>query len=192
MRRQLVPAVVAVLVFTVLCGILYPLVVTAIGQVAFRDKANGSLIERDGVFVGSELLGQNFSDPKYFWPRPSAAGASGYDGTSSGGSNLAPTNPAYLDTVAERVTAYREANGLPDGAPVPVDAVTGSGSGLDPDISVANARLQTSRVAEARGIDPAAVAALVDANTRDQTLGFLGQRGVNVVKVNLALDVAAS
>ena len=190
MRRQLVPAVVAVLVFTVLCGILYPLVVTGIGQVAFRHRANGSLIERDGVVVGSELLGQNFTDPKYFWPRPSAAGASGYDGTSSGGSNLGPTNQAYLDTVAERITAYRQANGLADGTPVPVDAVTASGSGLDPDISVANARLQVERVAEARGVGAEQVVALVDANTSSQALGFLGQRGVNVLTLNLALDAA--
>src|SRR5205809_4232444 len=105
MRRQLVPAVVAVLTFTVLCGILYPLVVTGIGQLAFRHRANGSLIERDGVVVGSELLGQNFTEPKYFWPRPSAAGASGYDGTASGGSNLGPTNPTFLDSVTERITA---------------------------------------------------------------------------------------
>jgi potassium-transporting ATPase KdpC subunit len=192
MRRQLVPAVMAVLVFTVLCGILYPLVVTGIGQLAFHDKADGSLIKRDGVVVGSELLGQNFTDPKYFSPRPSAAGASGYDGTSSGGSNLGPTNQAFLDTVTERITAYRQANDLPDGTPVPVDAVTASGSGLDPDISVANARLQTARVAQARGMDPAQVAALVDADTTDQTLGFLGERGVNVVKLNLALDAAAA
>jgi K+-transporting ATPase ATPase C chain len=192
MRRQLVPAVVAVLVFTVLCGIIYPLVVTGVAQVAFHDKANGTLIERDGVVVGSELLGQNFADTKYFWPRPSAAGASGYDATASGGSNLGPTNPVYLDTVTERVSAYRQANGLPNGTPVPVDAVTASGSGLDPDISVANARLQTPRVAEARGMDPAAVAGLVDANTSDQTLGFLGERGVNVVKLNLALDAAGA
>ena len=188
MRRQLEPAVVAVLVFTVLCGILYPLVVTGIGQVAFRHRANGSLIERDGVVVGSELLGQNFTDPKYFWPRPSAAGASGYDGTSSGGSNLGPTNETYLHTVAERITAYRQANGLPDGTPVPVDAVTASGSGLDPDISVANARLQVERVAEARGIGAEQIVALVDANTSSHALGFLGQRGVNVVTLNLALD----
>jgi K+-transporting ATPase ATPase C chain len=192
MRRQLVPAVVAVLVFTVLCGILYPLVVTGIGQMAFRHRANGSLIERDGVVVGSELLGQNFSDPRYFWPRPSAAGASGYDGTSSGGSNLGPTNQAYLDTVAERIAAYREANGLPGSTPVPVDAVTASGSGLDPDISVANARLQLDRVARARGVGAEQVAALLDANTSSQALGFLGERGVDVLELNLALDAAGA
>jgi K+-transporting ATPase ATPase C chain len=190
MRRQLLPALVAVLVFTVLCGIIYPLVVTGVAQVAFKKKADGSLIKRDGVVVGSELLGQNFSDVTYFWPRPSAAGASGYDGTSSGGSNLGPTNETYLETVAERVTAYREANGLAEASSVPVDAVTASGSGLDPDISVANARLQVPRVARARGMTPADVLALVDRYTSSQTLGFLGERGVNVVKLNLALDAA--
>lgn len=191
MRRQLVPAVVAVLVFTLLCGVLYPLVVTGVAQLGFHHEANGSLVQRDGIVVGSELVGQNFTDPGYFWPRPSAAGAAGYDGTASGGSNLGPTNPAYLDTVAERVAAYRAANGLPDGTAVPVDAVTASGSGLDPDISVANARLQTARVAEARGMSTEQVAALVDAHTSAQALGFLGQRGVDVVELNLALDAAA-
>jgi K+-transporting ATPase ATPase C chain len=181
----------AVLVFTVLCGIIYPLVVTGIAQVAFHKKANGSLIKQDGVVVGSELLGQNFSDTKYFWPRPSAAGTSGYDGTSSGGSNLGPTNQTYIDTVAERVIAYREANGLPETTAVPADAVTASGSGLDPDISVANARLQMARVADARQMDPDGVLALVDANTSSQALGFLGERGVNVAKLNLALDDAS-
>ena len=190
MRRQLVPAVVAVLVFTVLCGILYPLVVTGISQVAFRHRANGSLIERDGVVVGSELLGQNFTDPKYFWPRPSAAGASGYDGTSSGGSNLGPTNETYLHTVAERITAYRQANGLPDGTPVPVDAVTASGSGLDPQISVRNARLQAPRVAQQRGLDLAVVLQAIDDHTSQRPLAVLGDPGVNVLELNLALDQA--
>src|SRR3954468_21619135 len=185
MRRQLVPAVVAVLVFTVLCGILYPLVVTGIGQMAFRHRANGSLIERDGVVVGSELLGQNFSDPRYFWPRPSAAGASGYDGTSSRGTTLGPPTQPSLDTVAERIAAYREANGLPGSTPVPVDAVTASGSGLDPDISVAHARLQLDRVARAPGVGAEQVAALLDANTSSQALGFLGERGVDVLELNL-------
>jgi K+-transporting ATPase ATPase C chain len=191
MRRQLLPALMAVLVFTVLCGIIYPLVVTGVAQLAFNRKADGSLITRDGVVVGSELVDQNFSDPGYFWPRPSAAGASGYDGTASGGSNLGPSNQTFLDTVAERVAAYRAANGLPETTAVPVDAVTASGSGLDPDISVANARLQVARIAEARHMDPADVQALVDGNTSAQALGFLGERGVNVVKLNLALDDAS-
>jgi K+-transporting ATPase ATPase C chain len=188
MRRQLVPALLAMLVFTVLCGAAYPLVVTGIGQAAFADRANGSLIERDGVVVGSALLGQNFTADVYFWPRPSAAGTDGYDGASSGGSNLGPTNPALLDAVAERVSAYRDAHGLDEGDEVPVDAVTASGSGLDPHISVANARIQTARVAAARGIDVERVAALVDASTSGSVLGFLGDRGVNVLELNLALD----
>jgi K+-transporting ATPase ATPase C chain len=122
------------------------------------------------------------------WPRPSAAGTDGYDGASSGGSNLGPTNPALLDAVAERVSAYRDAHGLDEGDEVPVDAVTASGSGLDPHISVANARIQTARVAAARGIDVERVAALVDASTSGSVLGFLGDRGVNVLELNLALD----
>src|SRR5690349_9565026 len=136
MRRQLLPAFVAMVVFTVLCGIVYPLVVTAVAQVGFDDQADGSLIERDGVVVGSSLIGQNFAADGYFWSRPSAAGATGYDGASSSGSNLGPSNPDLIAAVEERATAYREANGLPADALVPVDAVTASGSGLDPHISV--------------------------------------------------------
>src|SRR6186997_1600653 len=144
--RQLRPAIVAVMVFTFLLGIAYPLVVTAVGQIAFHDPANGSLIEVDGVVVGSELLGQSFVAPQYFHPRPSAAGA-GYDASASSGSNYGPTNPDFLAAVGERVADYREENGLPDDALVPVDAVTASASGLDPGISIANARLQAPRVA---------------------------------------------
>ena len=139
--RQLWPAVLAVVVFTVLCGLIYPLVVTGVSQVAFHDKANGSLIKVDGVVVGSSLIGQQFADAKYFHPRPSAAGA-GYDGLASSPSNLGPSNPDFLKSVEDRVAAYREENGLAADATVPVDAVTASGSGLDPDISVANAKLQ--------------------------------------------------
>jgi K+-transporting ATPase ATPase C chain len=188
MRRQLLPALIAMVVFTLLLGIAYPLAVTGIAQLGFDDKADGSLIERDGVVVGSELLGQNFAADVYFWPRPSAAGAAGYDGASSGGSNLGPTNPDYLATVAERVAAYREANGLSEDADVPVDAVTASASGLDPHISVANARLQAPRVAEARDLPVDEVLALVDDNTDDAVLGFIGDRAVNVLELNLALD----
>ena len=148
--RQLRPALVAVLVFTAICGVAYPLVVTAVAQVGWQDTANGSLIERDGVVVGSELIGQPFSSPEYFQPRPSAAG-DGYDGAASSGSNLGPTNPDYLVTVAERVAAYRDANGLGADVLVPVDAVTASASGLDPHISVRNAKLQAPRVAAERG-----------------------------------------
>ena len=149
--RQLAPAVIGVLAFTVLCGIVYPLVVTGIAQVAFHDKANGSLVKVDGQVVGSSLIGQQFSDPGYFHPRPSAAGT-GYDGFASSFSNLGPTNPNLLSSVEDRVAAYREENGLAAGQAVPVDAVTASASGLDPDISVANAKLQAARVAKARGL----------------------------------------
>jgi K+-transporting ATPase ATPase C chain len=188
MRRQLVPAILAMVVFTVALGLVYPLVMTGFALIAFNDKANGSIIERDGQAVGSELIGQQFTEPIYFWPRPSAVGEDGYDASTSGGSNLGPTNPDLLDAVAERVAAYREANGLSDDVLVPVDAVTTSGSGLDPHISVANARLQAARVAEARGADVDAVLALVDEHTTGQALGFLGERAVNVLELNLALD----
>jgi K+-transporting ATPase ATPase C chain len=188
MRRQLLPAVLAMVVFTLLLGLAYPLVVTGIGQTAFGHEADGSLIKRDGVVVGSELLGQNFAADNYFWPRPSAAGAAGYDGLSSGGSNLGPTNPDFLATVEERVVAYREANGLPETADVPVDAVTASGSGLDPHISVANARIQAVRVARARNLALDGVFAMVDDHTEKSLLGFLGDRAVNVLELNLALD----
>ena len=185
--RQLAPAVVGVLVFTVLCGIVYPLVVTGIAQVAFRDKANGSLVKIDGTVVGSSLIGQQFSDPGYFHPRPSAAGA-GYDAFASSFSNLGPTNPDFLASVEERVAAYREENGLAATQAVPVDAVTASASGLDPDISVANAKLQASRVAAARGLSVDQVLELVDRHTTDRQWGFLGEPGVNVLRLNLALD----
>ena len=185
--RQLRPAVVAVLVFTAICGLAYPLLVTAIAQVGWKDTANGSLIERDGVVVGSELIGQNFVSPQYFHPRPSAAG-DGYDGSMSSGSNLGPTNPDFLTTVEDRVAAYRETNGLGDDVLVPVDAVTASGSGLDPHISVRNARLQAPRVAAERGVDVAEVLDLVDEHTSHRPLAVLGDPGVNVLQLNLALD----
>lgn len=185
--RQLRPAILVALVFTVICGLIYPMVATAIGQVAFNDKANGSLITKNGVVVGSELIGQNFTAPEYFHPRPSAAGA-GYDGSASSGSNYGPTNPDFLAAVAERVAAYREENGLSDTTLVPVDAVTASGSGLDPDISIANARLQVARVAKERGLTVDQVSTLVDQNTDGRGVGFLGEPGVNVVELNLALD----
>ena len=190
MRRQLVPSVMMVLVFTLLTGLAYPLVVTGIGQLAFHDRAEGSLVkDDDGDVVGSGLIGQSFTEPQYFHPRPSAAG-DGYDPRASSGSNEGPTNPEYLQTVAQRAESYREENHLPAGADVPVDAVTASGSGLDPDISVANARLQARRVAEARGLDVDDVLALVHDHTSDRALGFLGEPGVNVLRLNLALDQA--
>jgi K+-transporting ATPase ATPase C chain len=185
--RQLRPAFLAVVAFTVICGLAYPLAVTAIAQVGWRDKANGSLIERDGVVVGSKLIGQPFTSPEYFHPRPSAAG-DGYDAAASSGSNFGPTNDDFLTTVADRVAAYREENGLGSTELVPVDAVTASGSGLDPEISVRNAELQAPRVAEARGIELDDVLALVEKHTTQRPLGFLGDPGVNVLELNLDLD----
>jgi potassium-transporting ATPase KdpC subunit len=185
--RQLRPAFMAVVVFTLLLGVVYPLVTTLIGQVAFGDKADGSLIVRDGKVVGSELIGQTFVAPGYFHSRPSAAGE-GYDGAASSGSNLGPLNPDLLSSVQERVAAYRAENGLDDAVVVPVDAVTASGSGLDPHISVANARLQAPRVADARGLSLDEVLAMIDDHTDGRSLGVLGEPGVNVVMLNLALD----
>jgi K+-transporting ATPase ATPase C chain len=147
----------------------------------FTDKAKGSQMEVDGQVVGSSLLGQSFSSERYFRPRPSAAGE-GYDGGASGGSNLGPTNPALIESVSERVAAYREANLLAADTPVPVDAVTSSASGLDPHISVANARLQARRVAAARDLE------IDQVQTEGRSLGFLGEEGVNVLRLNLALD----
>ena len=190
-RRQLVPALLAFLALTVLTGVVYPLVVTGIAQVAFPGRADGSLLERDDVVVGSRLIGQNFADDRYFHPRPSAAG-DGYDGAASSASNLGPTNPDLLSAVQERVAAYRELNGLAADEEVPVDAVTSSGSGLDPHISLANARLQAPRVAEARGLSVDEVLELVDEHEDGRPLGFLGEPGVNVLELNLALDAASS
>ena len=185
--RQLRPALILAVIFTLICGVGYPLLTTAIGQAGFNDKANGSLITRGGVVVASKLIGQSFVAPQYFHPRPSAAGA-GYDGSSSSGSNLGPTNPDLLKAVGERTKAYRTENGLaPDGL-VPVDAVTASGSGLDPHISIANARLQASRVAKARGLTVDHVQTLIRAHTDGRGLSVLGEPGVNVVELNLALD----
>jgi K+-transporting ATPase ATPase C chain len=185
--RQLRPAILITVVFTVVCGLAYPLLSTAIGQAAFHDKANGSLIEVDGVVVGSRLLGQQFAAPEYFHPRPSAAGA-GYDGLSSSASNLGPTNPDLLASIEQRVAAYRAENSLPATQEVPVDAVTASGSGLDPDISVANAKLQAPRVAAARAMTVAEVLKAVDAHTTGRQLAIFGEPGVNVLELNLALD----
>jgi K+-transporting ATPase ATPase C chain len=191
MRRQLLPSLAMLLVFTVITGLLYPLVVTGVGHAAFKDKADGSLLERDGQLVGSRWIGQPFTAPEYFHPRPSAdayvPGAQG-GGTYSYGSNYGPTNETFLTGVDELVRAYRDENGLDAGALVPVDAVTASGSGLDPHISIANARLQGRRVADARNLVLESVMRLIDANTDERDLGFLGEPGVNVLELNLALD----
>jgi K+-transporting ATPase ATPase C chain len=185
--RQLVPSILAVVVFTVVTGIAYPLVVTGVSQVVWRSKANGSLVKVDGVVVGSKLLGQQFSAPQYFHPRPSAAGE-GYDGLSSAASNLGPTNPDFLATIHQRIDAYRSENGLAADQMVPVDAVTASASGLDPEISVANADLQAARVAEARHLAVDDVLRLIGVHTNQRQWGFLGEAGVNVLELNLALD----
>ena len=176
------------LIFAVVCCGLYPLIVFGISQALFRDQANGSLIvDKDGTVRGSQLLGQQFTADKYFQSRPSAAG-NGYDATSSGGSNLGPTSSNLVTTVAQRIADYRTANGLATNALVPADAVTASGSGLDPHISQHNAELQAPRVAKARNLSVEKVMALVRANTDPASLGFLGEPGVNVLKLNLALD----
>ncbi|MCU1452925.1 MAG: kdpC [Acidimicrobiales bacterium] len=188
MRRQLLPAIRMLLVITVIGGLLYPLAMTGVAQALFRHQANGSLVtDASGRVVGSSLLGQPFTGPTWFLPRPSAAG-NGYDGTASGASNLGPTNPDLLKAVQERAVAYRTENGLSAAAMVPVDAVTSSGSGLDPHISLANARLQAPRVARARGMAVTAVRSLIDRATDGRSLGFLGEPGVNVLRLNLLLE----
>ena len=187
MRRQLAPALIVFLAFTLLTGLAYPLAITGVAQIAFPGRAEGSLIERDGAVVGSRLIGQQFTSPRYFQPRPSAAG-DGYDAMSSSASNLGPSNEDFLAEVQDRVDSYRELNGLVADAEVPADAVTASGSGLDPHISTANARLQATRVARERGLSEAAVLELVEAHTDERSLGFLGEPGVNVLELNLALD----
>jgi K+-transporting ATPase ATPase C chain len=182
-------AALMVLVLTGLMGIIFPLVMTVLSQVFFNNQANGSLIrDRSGTIVGSALLAQNFSNPEYFHPRPSAAGNDGYDATASGGSNLGPTNQKLLDAVKDRTAAYREENGLAASVVVPVDAVTTSASGLDPDISPANALIQASRVAKARNMSDDQVRGLVNKYTDGRTLGILGEPRVNVLQLNLALD----
>jgi K+-transporting ATPase ATPase C chain len=185
LRRVLRPAVTLLIAMTLITGVAYPLAVTVIAQVAFPSQANGSMIVVDGKTVGSSLIGQSFNDPKYFWGRPSAAGASGYDGTASAGSNLGPTSKDLIDTITARVDAMRKANG---GGPVPVDLVTSSASGLDPDISPAAAEYQVARVAKSRGMTEDAVRAYVARHTEQPLLGFLGEARVHVLELNLDLD----
>jgi K+-transporting ATPase ATPase C chain len=194
MLHQVRAAIALLLLMTAITGIAYPLVITGVAQVAFHDKANGSLIEQDGQVIGSELIGQSFVDPAtnetlpgYFRGRPSAAG-SGYDAAASSGSNLGPTNPALIERVTADVATIRTENNLTDDAEVPVDLVTTSASGLDPDISPASAELQISRVARQRGISEDQVRAIVAQYTSGRTLGIFGEPRVNVLKVNLALD----
>jgi potassium-transporting ATPase KdpC subunit len=191
MIKELRPALVAVALLTVVTGVVYPAVVTLIGRVAFPVEVEGSVLERDGKAVGSRLLGQPFTSPQYFWSRPSATSPQPYNGIASSGSNLGPTNPALKAAVAGRIAALRAAD--PGNArPVPVDLVTASASGLDPHISVAAAQYQVDRVARARNLAPAAVAALVREHTEPPTLGVLGEARVNVLELNLALDGRAA
>jgi K+-transporting ATPase ATPase C chain len=185
MRRQLLAGLGMILVLTAITGLAYPLAVTGIAQAIFPDQANGSLIERDGQVVGSRLVAQPFTEPEYFHPRPSAVD---YDATNSGGANWGPTNPDLLAAVEAIAEAYRLTNGLGSDDPVPVDAVTMSSSGLDPHISIANAHTQALRVAEARGLSAEDVLQLIAEHTEGRTFGFLGEPGVNVLELNLALD----
>lgn len=194
MRRLFISALLLTVIMTVLTGLVYPLAMTGIFQVAFNGQANGSLVTSHGAVVGSALIGQNFTDAQgrplvqYFQPRPSAAGLKGYDAMASGGSNLGPSNPALVAQVKSLEAAYRAFNAVPANVQVPSDAVTTSASGLDPDISIANARLQAARVARARHLALATVERLIGRATQGRILGVMGQPVVNVLQLNILLD----
>jgi K+-transporting ATPase ATPase C chain len=187
MTSLLRQAIVLFLGLTVITGVAYPLLVTGAAQAVFPHEANGSLVQSGGRAVGSSLIGQSFDEPRYFWSRPSATSPDPYNGASSGGSNQGPTNPALGDAAKKRIAALHAADPH-NTAPVPVELVTASGSGLDPEISPTAARYQVGRVARARGMDAAAVQALVDAHTKGRQFGVLGEARVNVLALNLALD----
>ena len=191
MKSVLRPALSLLLVLTVVTGMLYPLAVTGIAQAIVPDQANGSLIQHDGKAIGSDLIGQPFADPKYFWGRPSATAPFANNSASSSGSNLGPTNPALTDAVKQRIDALHTAD-PGNAAPIPIDLVTASGSGLDPDISPAAAQYQLARVAKTRGLSEAEVTKLVAQATSGRQLGLLGEPRVNVLRLNLALDAAAT
>jgi K+-transporting ATPase ATPase C chain len=191
MWKQIGKAAIALITLTILLGVVYPLAVTGIARLLFPHQAAGSLIYKNGQGVGSSLIGQNFSKPSYFQGRPSAAGADGYDPTSSGGSNLGPTNKKLLDSVAERADKIRIDNSLPVGTLVPADLVTASGSGLDPHISPSAARLQAGRVARARNLPEQKIQELVSSHIENRELGFLGEPRVNVLQLNLDLDATS-
>ena len=191
MHAILRPTLVVFTALTLLTGVLYPLAVTGVGQAAFPQQAAGSLVLQGGKPIGSELIGQSFSAPRYFWGRPSATAPQPYNGAASGGSNLGPLNPALLDAVKARIQALHDANSVADPdntAPVPVDLVTASASGLDPHTSPAAALYQIPRVAKARGVEAAQLQALVAQHTEQPLFGFLGEPRVNVLRLNLALD----
>ena len=190
MKKLLRPAISLFVVLTLITGVVYPALVTAIGGVAFSDQARGSLLRRDGQIVGSSLIGQSFSDPRHFWSRPSATSPMANNAANSGGSNQGPLNPALVDAVKGRVEALRKAD-PGNTAPIPVDLVTASASGLDPDISVAAAEYQVARVARARGLAPDAVRAAIARHTAGRQLGLLGEPRVNVLALNLDLDGSA-
>ncbi len=185
--RYLRPGIGLVIAMTLLTGIIYPLVITGVSQVAMRSKAEGSLLYRGDTLIGSKLIGQSFSDPKYFWGRPSATSPQPYNGLASGGSNQGPLNPALIDKVNANAKALRDADPLNKG-PIPVDLVTASASGLDPDISPAAAQYQAGRVARARNLPIAAVQSLIAAHRRDPLLGLFGEAHINVLELNMALD----
>lgn len=191
LQKQLRPALVLLIVFTVITGVLYPFAVTGIAQVIFPDRANGSLIKQAGKAVGSELIGQQFSETKYFWSRLSATSPYAYNAGASSGSNYGPLNPALLDAVKKRIQDLKAADSL-NTLPIPVDLVTSSGSGLDPHISVAAALYQLPRVARVRGMGSERLRSLVDKFTEGRQLGFLGESRVNVLELNLALDETQS
>ncbi len=187
MLQQLAPALRMTVLLTVLTGLVYPAVVTGLCHLLFRDKAAGSLVIRNGQVIGSELIGQNFTKPEYFHPRPSAAGNDGYDPTASGGANLGPTSQKLYDRIKASAAQFRKEN--PDySGPIPADALTTSGSGLDPHISVANAMAQAGRVAKARGADVATIEKLISSATEYRDLGFLGEPRINVLRLNLKLQ----
>lgn len=187
MKPIIRPATVLFLVMTVLTGVVYPVAVTGLAQLLFPDQAAGSLVLADGHAVGSRLIGQSFSDAKYFWSRPSATTPQPYNAMASGGSNQGPLNPALTDAVKSRIDALKAADPA-NPLSIPVDLVTASASGLDPDISIAAAQYQAARIARVRGLDPAAVQSLIDAHAHGRLLGFIGEPRVNVLELNLALD----
>ncbi|RFP26367.1 potassium-transporting ATPase subunit KdpC [Duganella sp. BJB488] len=194
MTSQIRPALVLFGALTAICGVLYPLAVTGVGSAIFPAQAAGSLVEVNGKAIGSSLIGQSFSSPKYFWGRPSATGPMPNNAANSGGSNLGPLNPAQNDAVKGRIDALKaaEPQGRPNRLPIPVDLVTASASGVDPELSVAGAQYQVARIAAVRQLPPARVQALIDAQRQSQVLGFFGEPRVNVLALNLALDAESA
>lgn len=187
MNTLIRPAIVLFLVMTVLTGVVYPFAVTGLAQLLFHEQAAGSLVLVNGQAVGSRIIGQSFTEPKYFWSRPSATAPQPYNAIASGGSNQGPLNPALTDAVKSRIDALKAADPT-NPLPIPVDLVTASASGLDPDMSIAAARYQAARIARVRSLDPAAVQSLIDAHAHGRVLGFIGEPRVNVLELNLALD----